>query len=330
MFPYIEVSGTHRAIGEAIGESLRKPIQKSLALHLARYRQQAQKAPPKAFVKLMATATRYFPQYVEEIAGIARGSGVALANLLVFAFEEELSPGEKCTTLAVKTSETIFFAHNEDWDIKLPLYVVKGKPKGEPAFVSVANVGQFPGTVSGFNEHGVAYAGNSVDTATNFSGLAKIFFLRAFLACKSIAQAERIVARHPRAIGNNSIIVSGKERTVAMLEWSPKAYRLVAAPRSLTHTNHFVVPALCRAQSHPTTYSSAKRLAFVNEALQKITAPKLNDIKKIMSAHINTRTAICRHSGYETLTSVIVDTAARTMHVAAGTPCNHPYKSFSL
>jgi isopenicillin-N N-acyltransferase-like protein len=329
MFPYIEVSGTHRDIGRAIGETLSLPIKKSLSAHFGRLHQIKKILSPKVVQALTKTVERYFPRFVDEVRGISEGSNVSFDKLLQFSFEEELMPGEKCTSLAVKSGKTILFGHNEDWDIKLPLYVVKARPKGQPRYVSVANAGQFPGTVAGLNEYGFAYAGNSIATKINFHGLPKTYCLRSFLECKTITDAITVIAQAPRAIGNNSVLVSQKEQQIVALEWSPYAYSITEADRGLGHTNHYI-SKLHSQQSVKTSYSSAQRLRFIEKRMLQLKKPTLGLMKRILRTHINSRVSICRHTGWKTLASIIVDTTARKMYVSDGTPCNHSYKTFSL
>lgn len=329
MFPYIEVSGTHRQIGEAIGEALRKDIAKAMKMHFGRLQARGIKNAPAHVAMLTKTAGKYFPDFVEELEGIAAGSNQPLERLFLFSFEEELSPGEHCTTLAVKAKGTIYFAHNEDWDLNLPLYIIKAKPKNKPRFLALAQAGQFPGMV-GFNDRGLVFSNNSLDTKVNFKGLPKLYCLRKFLECSTIDEAVSTVANHDRAIGNSSLLVSSRESRIVSLEWTPDDYLVEEAGHGLGHTNHFLSKKLKSQQAGKTTLSSRQRLLYLQENLLSLENPGLDDIKDIMRAHINSKVSICRHSAWKTLASVIVDTKARRMLVAAGTPCNHPYRAYSL
>lgn len=329
MFPYLEVAGTHRQIGEAIGETLRKQIKKGVGLYLCRLRARKTKFKPEQFASLVKTTKKYFPDFVDELEGMAAGSGQPTDQLLQYSFEEELLPSERCTTLAVKSKNTIYFAHNEDWDVRLPLYVIKAKPKNKPTFLALAQAGQFPGMV-GYNDQGLVFSNNSLDTQVNYRGLPKLYCLRKFLECSSVDEAISSIARHDRAIGNNSVFVSSRESRIVSLEWTPFDYQVEEAGSGLGHTNHFVSPKLKSQQKFTTTYNSRHRLLHLEGHLLTMKNPSLNDVKKVMRTHLNSKVSVCRHSGSRTLASVIVDTKAQKMLVAAGTPCNHSYKPFSL
>jgi predicted choloylglycine hydrolase len=330
MFPYIEVQGTHRQIGEAIGEELRPQIKKALQIHFKRLHEREQKHQKKAIDSLTRNVRKFFPDFVDEVEGMAAGAGQKFEDFLLFSFEEELSPGEKCTSLAVKGKKTIYFAHNEDWDLGLPLYVIKAKPKKKPAFLSVAYAGQFPGTVVGFNDRGFVYAGNSVETKVNFNGMPKVYCLRKFLECSSVEDAVSFVAARPRAIGNNSLMASERDGAIATLEWSPYEYSLEETGHGLAHTNHFLLPTMHKHQSIKTSKGSYRRYLHAEEKILASKDPKLADIKKIMKAHFGENIGVCQHGQYKTLASVIVDTSQKIMFVAEGTPCDHPYKKFKF
>lgn len=329
MLPYIEVKGTHRQIGQAIGEETRNEVASALKMHFGRLHQRKLKKQNAAIKKLTSTVEKFFPDYIEEVKGIGDGANQPFEQLLLFSFEEELSPGEKCSSLALKTKNNIFFAHNEDWDLGLPLYMVKAKPKGKPAFISLANAGQFCGTVVGMNEYGFVYGGNSINTKLDFNGLPKVYCLRSFLECKTISDAVKIISKAKRAIGNNSVLVSRKQMSVATLEWSPQKFILKKCDK-VAHTNHFITKEMSAHQTTSTSRSSKARYDFLKTTLEKNEGMSLKEIKNIMSTHINSNFAICQHGTYVTLASVIVDVNKRVFFVSHGNPCRHKYLKYEL
>ncbi len=328
MYPYLEVTGTHQQIGEAIGEQFRTEIKRSLAHH---FRKIKIKDPQlqQNLAALTRTATRFFPDFIQELQGIARGSGQLFERLLIFSFEEELLPAEKCTTVAFQNKTGVFFGHNEDWNIPLALYIIKAKPVGKPAFIGVANAGQFPGTVAGLNEFGIAYSGNSIATALNPKGLSKTYCLRSFLEATSLAKAIDRVAHHQRTIGNNSILVSGKEKKILSLEWSPTALQAMPENMATCHTNHFLSKRLLphetrRSNNSPIRYHTAR--AFLTTQNPQ----SLNDLATLLSSHAHAPQSICRHGKTHTLASILIDATNLTLSIAAGPPCSHKYTTYPL
>lgn len=149
----------------------------------------------------------------------------------------------RCTSIAAKTKEDILFGHNEDWRMGSHLYVVRAAITGKPGFLSVAYAGQLPGTCVGYNEKGIAFAGNSLDTKFNPDGLPKIYLLRAMLEAEKIDDIKLLMEKGERTIGNNSLIVSAKENRIVDLEWVPQKYEFIGLDDTVeyyAHANRFL------------------------------------------------------------------------------------------
>ena len=132
----LEVSGTPEDIGFAIGQADADSIQKQV-LQLAEFRETERTWQDSSYLQELLTAARYFfPEYVLELEGMARGAQVEYETLLVWNCRGDLplsddaipesakhSP-EGCTTLlypAAKSSVTVI-AHNEDGQPELNGY----------------------------------------------------------------------------------------------------------------------------------------------------------------------------------------------------------------
>ena len=104
--PIIEARGTHREVGQQIGTQCKPQIERMMDL--------LRKSPPKdktwemtiAESKLfLAHSQAIYPQYVEELQGIAEGSGIPFDELFVSMCEElwETPPnGKGCTDMAAR------------------------------------------------------------------------------------------------------------------------------------------------------------------------------------------------------------------------------------
>lgn len=336
MFAIIEATGTHLQIGETIGESLRPKIKESLNLHLTGLTKRRDANFDQNLQLLTNTVKKHFPRFLDELRGIARGANEPLERLLIFSFEEELSAGhEACTTVAIKSEKIIFFAHNEDWDLPLPLCLVKGKPKGQPAFLALSYAGQFPGTAVGMNERGIIYAGNSIATRFNSNGTPKTYCLRSFLEMKNLAEINQFINRQQMALGNSSVIVSGHEKKIMTAEWSPEKYFIENMDARALHTNHFLSKAMLEFQTLPMTSprlkSSRLRMERIAALTKNLAEPTFEEMKKIMRDHARYPFSVCRHQAAgKTLASVIVDAKEQKMYIAAGSPCVNEYRAYSL
>ena len=102
--PYLRVSGSYREIGRQVGEEMRESIVAAIAFYAEHFVAWSGVAFAEAELLTaprLEAARRHLPQCVEELAGMAEGAGVELAELLVLNCGEELWVGESCTSVAV-------------------------------------------------------------------------------------------------------------------------------------------------------------------------------------------------------------------------------------
>jgi len=325
--------GSHKAIGRALGEGLREEISRSLNIYFDANKNE--KGKTAEFQSLLRIAKKEFPAFVEEAEGIAEGSNQPLELILRFSFEEELVPGEHCTSVAIKKKGKILYGHNENWDLSLDLYVAKVKPDGKPAFLSVGYAGQFP--IMGLNEEGVAFSGNSVETTICYTGLPKTYLLRSFLETRNIKDAISRVsnAKTGRSIGNISIIASAKESRMVQLEWSPERVDSLESDSFLTATNYFKSGKMQEYQhwDKADVKFLLKRLGRLDELAKSVNNLSLDSMKKILRDHFNKPESICKHEkgdGTNTIGSLIMEPAKGKLHFAYGKPCETEYTEYKL
>ena len=127
--PIIHVQGSHYEIGKQIGEGMRLQIQhgvESAKTLIDKAYDQLQLTWDGAIIqakKYIPFAEERYPQYVDEMKGIAEGANVSYdAIRVVNAMEAVTSDAlhlTKCTSFAVNqmntAKENVLVAHNEDW-----------------------------------------------------------------------------------------------------------------------------------------------------------------------------------------------------------------------
>lgn len=346
MLHFIEAAGTPRQVAAVIRETLRSEIKISYALHQEKLQAHPAAHIEKKLIALQHSVEKYFPNLLAELRGLAAGAAVPLRDALVFSFEEELLSTEvsfeeerragreyheRCTAFAIRDGAHYWFGHNEDWDIELPLYVARVKPRGAPAFLAVGNAGQLPGTVAGLNEHGLAYSGNSIYGSTTDHGLPKTYCLRSFLGARNFADVASLVRQSPRTLGNNSIIISESEKKIATIEWSARKLEIFEPDTDFfVHTNHFLLPKMRAEQAKLPSRSSLARYRRANRLISRLSSPTLTDLQKILSDHAYNPIGICRHGKSTTLASLIFDVTGRALHIAYRSPCQNSYQTFAL
>lgn len=351
--PFIKVKGSHRQIGRQIGEACIQQVRHSLenarnliestydVLELTWEGAQIQAR------KYLPFAEERYPQYVEEMMGIAEGAGVPFDDIAVLNAMEAVTMDAlhltKCTSIAVNGQRTadehVLVAHNEDWlpEDEEDVYVLHVEPDDEPPFLAMTYGGLLPNI--GFNAYGIAQCCDSVYPTDSRIGVPRVVVSRAVLAADRPGNAIRRCLVPRRAAGYNHLIVhvSGEIYNVEVsarhfgIEYAEKGY--------LVHTNHFVTPQMQPIESEPDELISTRvryfRARHLLEQMPRLTVRMLQDVQR---DHINIPDSICNHADTandpldreKTICALVMDLTSRVMHIAWGNPCGNQYHTFYL
>ncbi|HNM37920.1 MAG TPA: C45 family autoproteolytic acyltransferase/hydrolase, partial [Anaerolineales bacterium] len=146
--PVIEARGTYREVGKQIGEQCKPQIARMMSqLH--------ESLPPGKTWEMLVNESRIYqthsravyPQYMDELEGIAEGAGVPFDELFISMLEElwETPPyGKGCTDMAARGRATLdgstLVAHTNDLSAKTEedLVILKIQAGDEPEFIGVS------------------------------------------------------------------------------------------------------------------------------------------------------------------------------------------------
>ncbi|KAG2775381.1 hypothetical protein PC129_g14300 [Phytophthora cactorum] len=178
----------------------------------------------KLLDRYLLTHRTRFPQYVEELEGVAEGSDVSFETIFIENIVEEFSnsippsfqsdvfstearhPVLRCSDIVLSSSEMHVVAHNEDSgevDVNRTAIVI-AKIADEPKFVAYTYLGDLPSGAFGFNQNGVAFTLNFVQPSEIFvGGLGRGFISRDLLTAKNANDATAIITREGQAAGHN-------------------------------------------------------------------------------------------------------------------------------
>jgi isopenicillin-N N-acyltransferase-like protein len=351
--PLVRVSGSHRQIGQQIGEAVA-----SLVVHSI---QNAHEVIDTTYESLQLTwdgakiqASKYipfaqerYPEYIDELKGIAEGSDVDFDDLGVLIGMEAVTMDAlhltKCTSFAVNSERTanghVLIAHNEDWlpEDEPDIYILHVTPDDAPPFLAMTYGGLLPNI--GFNEAGIAQCCDSVYPTDYRIGIPRVIISRAVLAARTPSEAIRHMLAPLRAAGYNHLLAheSGELYNV---EVSARSFALLYSENGcIVHTNHYLDPVMQQVEDEPdelistrVRYYRAKRLV---ESTNKHTIQTLQSIQR---DHVNYPDSICNHSTEETdpldrektITSMLMDLTARQMYITWGNPCENQYHAYQL
>ncbi|KAJ8571645.1 hypothetical protein ON010_g5187 [Phytophthora cinnamomi] len=189
--------------------------------------------------KYLAVHRDTFPEYVEELEGVATGSGVPFETIFIENIVEEFSnsippsfqsegfpaearrPELRCSDIVLTSEDMHVVAHNEDSgevDVNRTAIVI-AKIAGKPKFVAYTYLGDLPSGAFGYNENGVAFTLNFVQPAEIYvGGLGRGFISRDLLTAKSPEDAIAIVTRAGQAAGHNFQLMDVRARRVWNIE----------------------------------------------------------------------------------------------------------------
>jgi len=351
--PLITVSGTHREMGRQIGEATVTQVMHSLEnarVLLAAAYEQLELTWEGARIqasKYMPFAQERFPQYVEELKGIAEGANVAYEDLSILNAMEAVTTDalhlDRCTSMAVNGDRTsdghVLAAHNEDWvpEDESDVYIVHATPDKEPPFLAMTYGGLLPNI--GINAYGIAQMCDSVYPADSRIGVPRLFVSRAVLSAKSPGQAISHMLSPRRAAGYNHMLAheSGELYSV---EVSALRFSLIYGEDGyLAHTNNYLSQSMRNIESEPEDLVNSRVRYFRALGLLKRT-PKhtIKTLQAIQRDHVNFPDSICNHSieskipldDEKTINALVFDLTAREMHVVWGSPCANPYHTYHL
>lgn len=297
--------------------------------------------------KYMPFAQERYPQYVEEIIGIAEGAKVHFDDLAVLNAMEAVTSDAlhltRCTSMAVNGERTadghVLAAHNEDWvpEDEGDVFIVHATPKSEPPFLAMTYGGLLPNI--GINAYGITQLCDSVYPNDSRIGIPRTVNSRAVLAAKTPGAAINHMLAPRRAAGYNHLLVheSGEMYNV---EVSARRFAILYGEDGyLAHTNNYLAENMAVIEDEPEELVSSRVRYFRALGLLKRTPQHtLKSLQTIQRDHVNFPNSICNHSiddqnpldREKTINAMVLDLTAREIHIAWGNPCENPYHTYHL
>ena len=299
-FPLIEVSGPPRERGRQYGRQAADRI----ALGIRHYTAQLERAgfDASAIRDLVAEfAPRmeaFEPAYVEEMRGIAEGSGVdfeavALLNarteILKLGRQPELRrrlAGEDACTGVVALPEAtqghrLIHAQNWDWKVECAetAVVLCVRRDDGPDLLTFTEAGGL--ARSGFNSAGVAITANYLECDRDYRrlGVPLALIRRKVLESQHLALAMRSVYVTPKSAANN-MIVSHVEGVAIDFECAPdETFQVHPDHGLLVHANHFVSP-VALAKLRDTGIANTPDSLYRDVRVRSLLAPQVGRLTR--------------------------------------------------
>ncbi|MGD0708036.1 MAG: C45 family peptidase [Anaerolineaceae bacterium] len=351
--PMVKVYGSHREMGRQIGETFPSQIKHSIddakALIDSTYEtlQLTWESANIQARKYLPFAQERYPQYVDEILGMAEGAGVSFDDLVALNAMEAVTMDAlhltKCTSMAVDEKHTanghVLIAHNEDWlpEDEPDVFMVHAKPDDEPAWLAMTYGGLLPNI--GLNAAGIGQCCDSVYPSDSRIGIPRILASRAVLGARTIAEAMRHMLIPLRAAGYNHLLAheSGELYNV---EVSARRFAVLYAEDGyIAHTNHYQDFQMQTVEHEPDELISTRvRYHRAMRLLRQTDKHTPQTLEVILRDHVNFPDSICNHAMNEidpmdrekTITSLIMDLTDRQISATWGSPCKNDYHVYQL
>jgi isopenicillin-N N-acyltransferase-like protein len=344
----IEVSGTHRQVGQQIGEHMKLQIQ----LMIARLRERLPPGVTWGDMLLkgglcLAHSRSAYPQYVEELEGIAEASDLSFEEIFLAVCEELWEPAawragtptvaRGCTDFAARGQAAIdgatLLAHNNDLppEAEHNLVVIKATTGDEPEFLAVSEGGL--GFSVGFNAAGISMTGNAVSCSDIRPGVPRMLIARAILGAGRLGQAMDACLLPLRASNYNNVIADTSGEVYSMEGSATDCEPIYIDENIMVHANHYVSQPMRRFEANRNYIGGSilrhnRALRLLRENYGNLTPEVL---KKLLADHANYPASICKHKGATvTVFSIIIKLNELKAWISKGRPCQGSWQEHVL
>ena len=313
-------SGTYFDVGEQLGKVYRKN-----GMEFGKITDEG------TFHKQLQAYERYFPSYVEELEGIAKGgnfdSDLVKYKFLTFKllrYAHHLGPQKGCTIFGVQNRNGAFVGRSYDWEpiTEKVFQAYRMEVAGKHAFIGVTDMAIVSGPGNDnparlyydpndtLNDQGVfigaLWAYNSNKTSY---GLSHNHMLR-YIAenCKTTKEALDAFKNVPMCIPKNFLIADSNGE-MAIVEHTSKDFVVILPENGiLVQTNHYLDPELAKQDTVLLEKPGNNTFKRFEKTYHEITKRQLNfrygDIMQILG---DTESCICQDGPMKTIWSLALD-----------------------
>lgn len=340
LLPLIEARGTYREVGRQIGEQCRERIQSMFA-------GLRDDLPKGATWESMLDNSRVYldlsrkvyPQYIEELEGIAEGAQVPFEEVFLFMCEElwEDYAWRGCTDMAARgkatADGTTLIAHTNDLlpQTESRLVLLKVQAEDEPEFLGVS-VGGIA-ISAGYNAAKISLTGNQLDSNDVRPGVPRLLVVRAILGSKTLSEAMTHCLLPTRASSYNNVLADGSGEVYSMEGSATDLEAIYIREDVMAHANHYISPSMRRFERDRSVNANSiirhNRAEYLLHQNFGNLTPEL--FRTLLADHAGYPTSICKH-GLETHTvfTIIIQVETLKAWIGRGHACETEYTEYQL
>jgi isopenicillin-N N-acyltransferase-like protein len=338
--PVIEVRGSHREVGRQIGERMRPTLQRMLP------RLREDLVTGVTWEDMMQQGRTYlthsravYPQYVEELEGIAEGADLPFEELFLEMCEElwEAAAWRGCTDMVARGRATAdgatLVAHNNDLgpETEAELVILKVQAGDEPQFLGISVGGA--GYSAGFNAAGISMTGNQVSCNDIRPGVPRLLMVRAILAARRLEEALNACLLPQRASNYNNVVADAYGEVYSMEGSATDCEPIYIDGDILAHANHYVSLPMRRFEADRNDIGGSvirhnRAMRLLRENYGQLSPRRL---RQILADHANYPGSICKH-GLESVTvfGLVINLNERRAWIGRGRPCETTWVEHQL
>lgn len=300
--------------------------------------------------KAIPYTSKYAPEILDEIVGIAKGSGFRFEEIFalnchcevvgrMFAYKKNPFGECGCSGYALSSERTEGNGTVVGWnadDHKEWLQssvLIRGRPKNYPTFI-LWNIAGCVGR-PGINPY-LGLSANALLTKDLSLGVPYCIISRKILQQKSVKDAISVITNFKR-LGGNNYIIGDINGDIVNVETTSNCYEVDhGANGKIIHTNNYLSQRLMATEpkipnSNPDKRIHRLRVLLINSKKRQFSPEYL---ETILCDHVNKPFSICKHinekNDYMTLVSLICLPNQRKILVSYGNPCENRYIEYYL
>lgn len=343
----ITIEGTPKERGMQYGKAVTALIKKNIAFYRTMFQSYdvTWESAKQHAARFEEPIKEYLPWAIEEMQGIAEGSGASYEDILTLNCRSEIlfanPDGCSCLGLLPELTKDGHTLLGQNWDWLRPAgectVLVRIRNTAEPNMLMCAEAGIIGG--KGLNSEGIGVCLNALSAGHGRVGVPLHIMYRSILGQKTISNALEQIARAKRA-GFGNFCIGSASGFLMCVEYTPENFDvLMPVSEPMCHTNHFLSPLFIKQDTFKTnlvdTYIRLNRMRRLLQGKQSLTT---DDMWRVFTDHANFPDSVCSHEDpcdpegkrLCTVYSIVMDLNDRLLWISEANPCKGKTIRFSL
>jgi len=338
--PIIEARGTHREVGLQIGTQCKERLHSMFAgLHKDVPKGATWDAMLEQSKVYLTHSQKVYPQYIDELQGIAEGAEIPFEEVFLLMCEElwEDFSWRGCTDMTARGKATAdgstLIAHTNDLlpQTESKLVMLKVQAGSEPEFIGIS-VGGIA-ISAGYNAAKISLTGNQLDANDTRPGVPRLLVVRAILGSTTLSEAMTHCLLPSRASSYNNVLADGSGEVYSMEGSATDLEAIYIKDDVMAHANHYTAPSMRRFERDRSVNANSiirhNRAEYLLRQNYGNLTPEL--FRTLLADHAGYPTSICKH-GFETHTvfSIIIQLEHLKAWIGRGHACETEYTEYQL